>query len=138
VFITVLYSCSDQLGRTLRADQILLSVLASRCHIVAAVVHAAEVGLLALEAVVVGAFEHRIGLKVAIEAIVRIPKTLVFVDSFEFGSLKSFLLNDCSDLFDLGQLTLKWQTVVHIHRMLASRAVHEREDNSWRSPFALN
>ena len=72
VFLAVLHTCAHEVGGALRTDEVLLSVLAGSCHIVTTVVHATKVWVLALEAHVKCAFEHREIVQVAIEAVIRI------------------------------------------------------------------
>ena len=138
VLVTVLDARADQIRRALWTNQVFLAVLASCCHVVAAVVQAAKVGIFALKAHVVGALEHGEGLQVVVEPIGWVLEPSVLFQPLQTGPLNSLLFDHSPNILHCSQVGLQRCAVVQLHRLLAGRAVHEGEDNPRRRPLVLN
>lgn len=135
VLLTVGDSGAHESRRALRADQILSSILACRSHLVAAVVHPAEVRVFAFKAHVVGAFEESELLQIVVESIIGVPQSRLFVKAFQACPFNSFALDNSFDLAHSFEFLSQGRTMVQSHGLLARRTIHEGEDDSRGGPL---
>jgi len=84
VFLAVLDSGADGDGRALGAHELLRFVLLALLLCAETVLHAAKVGGLALEALIVGEFEHCVFLQIVVPFFLQL---WVLIDAFELRSL---------------------------------------------------
>ena len=94
-------SCSAHISGAASTDQVLDSRVGRPHGIILTVVHASKVRLLALEALVEGALEHGILLKVVVEAIVGVLEAVMALKSLMLGSRHGEFLDSLPDLSDL-------------------------------------
>ena len=104
-----------------------------------AILHAAKVRHLALEARVVGELEERVILYIlvvrAVRVVQRLQAFLAFIDALVLGSLDGHLVDSLFHLEEHGQLTMQLNVVrLHINLRLAGRAVEEGPGYSGRWP----
>lgn len=111
-------------GRALAADEVLRLEILLLLLRGDAIFHTAEVGLMALEALVVGQFEKCPGLQIVIVRVVGVSEARIFVDGFVLGALDAHLVDLALHLEQLLQLGVKLDVVVlDDDLLLAGRAV---------------
>jgi len=92
------------------------------------------VRLFALEAHVVGQFEHGPQTQVVVESVAWVHKPLVCVDVFELGTLQGTLLNVRLQLQQTGRVTAHLLVVLLLFLFSFLRVAQNRRD-SWRDVY---
>lgn len=98
-------TCSDTYCGALTANELfrleflrILLILSISFCLISAIIHTTKVRCFAFVALIISKFEHCIFLELVVEMIIRVFKTIMLVDPFEFGSLKRLLFHIFFDL----------------------------------------
>lgn len=138
MLLAILLSSSNNFWWALWAHQVFFSVILHHLLIISAVFHASKVWWFALEAHIVRHLEHREILKFSIEVVSGLFESFMFVKAFILRTFDCLSFNHISDFFNGIESWSERLTMIKLHLLLATRAVHEAKHYTWWGPFGFD